>query len=158
MLAGNVFTYDVEVADANGGTFTITAPSLPSWLTLTDNGDGTAELTGTPANGDAGLNSVELEVTDSPNDGTGTQSFSIEVFPSPSPVILNEYNADNSWLELVVVGDGTAGSTVDLSGWTIEMEDDDGSSQIVLSDDPSGRRSRRGPSFSLVPTTLRGGL
>jgi len=62
VVAGNAFTYDLEAADANGGTFTITAPTLPSWLSLTDNGDGTAELSGTPDNADAGVHAVELEV------------------------------------------------------------------------------------------------
>ncbi len=134
ILAGATFSLDVTASDDNDGDLTITAPTLPSWLTLTDNGDGTALLEGTPTIADVDTHPVALEVADDPSDGTDSLEFSIRVFPSPSAVILNEYNADNSWLELVVVGDGTAGSTVDLRGWTIEMEDD-GSSQIVLSDD-----------------------
>ena len=135
ILAGDTFSLDLSATDDNGGDLTFTATTLPSWLSLTDDGDGTGLLEGTPTLADVDTHLVELEVADDPADGTDTLSFSIRVFPSPSPVILNEYNADNSWLELVVVGDGTAGSTVDLRGWTIEMEDDDGSSQIVLSTD-----------------------
>ena len=135
ILAGNTFSLPFRRRMTIAGDLTFTALTLPAWLSLTDNNDGTGLLEGTPPLADVGTHPVELEVADDPSDGTDTLAFSIEVFPSPSPVILNEYNADNSWLELVVVGDGTAGSTVDLRGWAIEMEDDDGSSQIVLSSD-----------------------
>jgi hypothetical protein len=42
-------------------------------------------------------------------------------------VIVNEINAGGStmpgdWFELVVVGDGTAGSTVDMRGWTMRVD------------------------------------
>ncbi|MGF1530446.1 MAG: hypothetical protein ACFCU4_03695 [Puniceicoccaceae bacterium] len=136
LLAGQTFSLPLNASDANGGTLALSAPSLPGWLSLTDNGDGTGLLEGIPTPADAGPNAVVVEVSDTPFDGTDTISFSIQVFPFPSPIILNEYNADNSWLELVVVGDGTPGSTVDLRGWSIQMEDDDGSSEITLSTDP----------------------
>ncbi len=78
-------------------------------------------------------------------------------------VILNEYNAvrpqqllesggsdtyfgqvegnGGDWFELVVVGDGTAGSTVDMRGWQIEMTlnrviDFLDAGTLILSDDP----------------------
>jgi hypothetical protein len=73
------YTYDVTATDPDAGdTLTITAPTLPAWLTLTDNGDGTATLTGTPTNADVGDNSVSLLVSDSGN-GTATQAFTITV-------------------------------------------------------------------------------
>lgn len=46
---------------------------------------------------------------------------------SGASVIINEINAGGStvagdWFELVVVGDGSAGSTVDMRGWTIRVD------------------------------------
>lgn len=80
-----------------------------------------------------------------------------------SSVILNEYNAVSSgnhleeddfadsdkadsrlgriqgnggnWIELAVVGDGTAGSTVDMRGWALAWEEDGDQGTIFLSND-----------------------
>jgi hypothetical protein len=64
--------------DDNGDALTITAPTLPTWLTLTDHGDGTATLSGTPTNADVGDHPVVLRVADS-GGLTATQSFTITV-------------------------------------------------------------------------------
>jgi hypothetical protein len=50
----------------------------PVWLDLTDHGDGTATLSGTPADADVGDHAVELRVTDS-GGLTDTQTFTITV-------------------------------------------------------------------------------
>jgi hypothetical protein len=76
---GDTYTYNVEVADADhtGAELTITSSNLPSWLTLTDNGDGTAVVTGTVP--DAQPYSFDLVVNDPdtpPN--TATQNVIIE--------------------------------------------------------------------------------
>ena len=69
----NIVTLDPDTSD----TLVITAPTLPGWLTLTDNNDSTATLTGTPANANVGSNNVTLRV----NDGTTDvdQTFTIDV-------------------------------------------------------------------------------
>ncbi len=78
---GILYTYTITATDPDlqwGDVLTITAPTRPAWLTLIDHGDGTATLSGTPANGDVGDNEVVLRVTDSgglDND----QSFTITV-------------------------------------------------------------------------------
>ena len=55
--------------------------------------------------------------------------------PLPTASLAVEGNGGD-WFELVVVGDGTAGSTVDLRGWTIEISDDgEAPESIVLSND-----------------------
>ena len=46
--------YTAIATDANGDALTVTAPALPAWLALTDHGDGTATLAGTPSNADVG--------------------------------------------------------------------------------------------------------
>ena len=78
------FQYDITTSDADDGfdveeSWTITPrTALPTWLTLTDDNDGTATLTGTPTNDDVGVHDVELEVEDL--DGlTDAQAFTITV-------------------------------------------------------------------------------
>ncbi|HHW85844.1 MAG TPA: hypothetical protein GX400_06510, partial [Chloroflexi bacterium] len=67
--AGMLYTYAVATTDPDlpyGDALTITAPTLPAWLTLVDHGDGTATLSGTPSRPDLdfGNNQVVLRVTD----------------------------------------------------------------------------------------------
>ncbi|MCA2001643.1 MAG: sortase, partial [Chloroflexi bacterium] len=72
--AYNIVTDDPDAAD----TLTITAPTLPSWLSFVDNGNRTAALSGTPTNADIGAHLVVLRVSD----GTAVpveQSFTINV-------------------------------------------------------------------------------
>ncbi len=164
-LSVSVFT--VSAQDGNGDSLTISATSKPAWVTLTDNGDGTATLssTGPLTSSEVGEHSIELLVTDdSPAALTGTQTLNLIIFRDDSPVIVNEYNAVRSdrwldtdgleasdkedsffgriegnggdWFELVVLGDGTAGSTVDMRGWVIKVSDNgEADRSIVLSQD-----------------------
>ncbi len=71
------YSYTITTTDVDVEAVTITATTLPAWLTLTDNGDGTATLSGTPLNANVGNNNVVLNVSD----GTlnSNQSFSITV-------------------------------------------------------------------------------
>ncbi len=73
------YTCNVTAADVDAGdTLTITATTLPAWLSLTDHGDGTATLGGTPANADVGQHTVELHVTDAVGEAN-VQQFTIVV-------------------------------------------------------------------------------
>ncbi|MDX9955801.1 MAG: putative Ig domain-containing protein [Anaerolineae bacterium] len=79
---GAPYTYTITADDPNlihGDVLTLTAPTLPAWLTLTDHGNGTATLSGTPARADAGAHPVVLRVTDS-SGLTATQTFTITVW------------------------------------------------------------------------------
>ncbi len=79
---GSVYTYNVTATDPDGDPLSITAPTLPSWLTLTDHGNGTATLTGTPAAADLGANPVTLNASDGINP-PAPQSFTINVTSAP---------------------------------------------------------------------------
>jgi hypothetical protein len=60
--SGEVYTYKITATDPDSGDeLSFSSESLPSGLTLTDNGDGTALLSGTAVNG---LHNIELEVQD----------------------------------------------------------------------------------------------
>lgn len=77
------YTYNITTSDADAGdTLSLISGTLPGWLTLTDNGDGTATLSGTPTNADVTSGSVDvvLTVTDSgAGNLTNTQSFTINL-------------------------------------------------------------------------------
>ncbi|MGE9291033.1 MAG: hypothetical protein ACQKBT_08590, partial [Puniceicoccales bacterium] len=105
----------------------------------------------------------------------------IQISTLGSTVILNEYNAvadedqidegngadhffgtidgnGGDWLELVVVGDGTAGSTVDMRGWTIELyENNDGASSFKLSQDAYWAAVPAGTILTFIENDTAGG-
>ena len=141
------YRYDMAAAPVSGGV-RFTALELPEWLTLTDNGNGTARLANNrPITLDeAGYYRIQVRAASMVNPAhAAVQDYLLTVFnPSPT-VILNEYNAvlptnflggedpaardtffgrvagnGGTWFELVVVGDGGF-SVVDLRGWTIEV-------------------------------------
>ena len=65
-MQGSLYTYNIVASDIDvpAQALTITAPTLPSWLSLTPTGTGTATLTGTPGNTNVGTNTVLVAVTD----------------------------------------------------------------------------------------------
>lgn len=89
--ATGTYSYTVTTADPNGGTPVLTAPGLPSFLTLT----GSTVSNNRPLTlADAGEYTIRIEASD----GTyiTPQVFLLTVFnPSPT-VVLNEYNAVDS--------------------------------------------------------------
>jgi uncharacterized repeat protein (TIGR01451 family) len=75
------YAYAISADDPDlnyGDALTITAPTLPAWLTLEDHGDGTATLAGTPGDNDVGEHLVLLRVTDSAG-APAEQEFAIIV-------------------------------------------------------------------------------
>jgi hypothetical protein len=124
------YTYNITAtAPEAGDALSITATTKPAWLTFTDNGDGTATLSGTPTNADVGDHAVDLLVTDS-SAATGTQSFTVSVAnvndpPAPSaPAITTDEDTDGTSQiapndpdvgdthTYVVTGQGTNGTAV----------------------------------------------
>jgi hypothetical protein len=132
---GKLFTYNITTTDADGDSMTITATTLPAWLALTDHGDGTATLVGTPASADLGDNTVALLVSDGV--ASTAQNFTINVaanhpptFTSIAPggnvstgqpftydITTNDIDGDlvaivatklPAWLTILDHGDGTA--------------------------------------------------
>ena len=113
---GDPYTYAVTTEDIDvGDVLTLTAPILPAWLSITDNGDGTAELTGIPSNSDAGLNTVRLQVSD----GTSLvdQSFDITVVlinTEPTvTVISTEINGQTGLMDQILRVENLTGTDID---------------------------------------------
>ncbi len=74
---GQAFTYNITTTDADGDVMSITAPTLPAWLTFVDHGGGSATLSGTPTHANVGGNSISLQASD--GIGNSTQSFTLTV-------------------------------------------------------------------------------
>jgi len=72
-LEGLQYNYPINVNDVDGDAITITAPTKPDWLSITN-----YALNGTPTSSDGGLHNIVLEIDDG-NGGIATQSFSIGV-------------------------------------------------------------------------------
>ncbi|NBR45768.1 MAG: hypothetical protein EBT68_01340, partial [Verrucomicrobia bacterium] len=163
---GSFLSYAFSFLTSNPNeTAGVSAPVTPAWLTLNGSSSGST-LSGTPGTNDIGTNNLVTlrlvgtnkvvtvvgSVTNTNSvTTTNEQTFRLMVFPSSSPVIVNEYNAVSSgnvldtskqsgrpgtdsrlgvvagnggnWLELAVVGNGAEGSTVDMRGWSIEISD-----------------------------------
>ena len=83
-IAGEAGSFDVTTTPGRPSATTLhrSASGFPSWLTLTDRGDGTGALTGTPAADSAGVYSFTLTASN----GTApdaSQPFTLTVAPPP---------------------------------------------------------------------------
>ncbi|MEO1099263.1 MAG: T9SS type B sorting domain-containing protein, partial [Bacteroidota bacterium] len=59
------YSYTIEANDVDvGDVLEFSSDNLPEWLSLVDNGNGTAELSGIPENEDVGTETVRILVTD----------------------------------------------------------------------------------------------
>lgn len=160
--------YSIAATDPNGDGISFSSPDAPAWLSLTDNGDYTVSLSGTPTEFGE-VNFTLIATDDSPSALTTSVPVTIHVYNEASPIILNEFNAvspsnflnggdasdddDNlgdpksdvffgriqgnggNWFELVVVADGSPGSTLDMREWSIDIHSGGGTETIVLTDD-----------------------
>ena len=128
-----IYNYEVTAADPDAGdTLAITATMISGWLTLTDNGDGTATLTGIPGNTDTVDHQTELLVTDA-SGATDTQSFAITVANvNETPIfgdgdLLTRVTEGEAYTQTLTakdndIGDKLAITAVTLPSW-LRLED-----------------------------------
>ena len=91
LVADEAISLEFEASDDDDDaliwTLTDTTPTwLVDWITFTDNGDGTATLSGTPLTSHLGKSTVIIEVDDG-RGGTDTYTFNIEVISQVANVI-----------------------------------------------------------------------
>lgn len=86
------YRYDITTADTQSGSRQVTAPVLPSWLTLSNvNNNGSARITGTPTQAQVGTHAVSLQVRNVSTNSTAVQNFSIVVANvNDAPVITGQ--------------------------------------------------------------------
>ncbi len=86
----SLYSYTINTNDIDvGDILTLTAPISTAWMTLTDNGDGTANLSGTPGIAQVGQYPITLQVTD--NGGlVSTQYFTVTV-PNLPPIAVADW-------------------------------------------------------------------
>ena len=130
---GYEYKHTITVSDVDAGyVCAIGGHQVPSWLTLTDNGNNTATLSGTPLNDNVGSNEVVIYAID----GNGveiTQTFTIIVANADDPV------TGSVTIDGTVNGTVREGETVTAN--TTQLEDDDGIISISykwqISNDPN---------------------
>ncbi|SHG49550.1 Putative Ig domain-containing protein [Jatrophihabitans endophyticus] len=88
--AGRAGSFTVTTSGVPNATLSRTGSGFPSWLTLTDNGDGTGTLTGTPPAGSGGAYTFTLKAA---NGFSPSASQNFTLFVDESPVITSTDHA-----------------------------------------------------------------
>lgn len=146
--AGQPFLYNITVSDPDlpyGDHLDIVSAGLPAWLHLTDNGNGTATLSGTPGVNDGGLVNVSLEAEDTYHHGNPspvTQDFTIKVITCEAPSIVCPSNIS------VSTDAGTCGAAVSFGAPTVT-----GTSPLVTYSVASGSVFNTGTTVVTVTAT-----
>lgn len=92
IAACSPYSYNITIADPDlpyGDEMEIEHGPIPSWLTLTDNGDGTGSLTGTPTMAEVGIYNISLTAADIYHHGSPLvkQIFTITVTGDATPPV-----------------------------------------------------------------------
>ena len=138
---GVLYQYDILATDPDEeDQLTIEAIQLPVWLTLTDQQDGTALLSGTPQNQDTGFHEVSLRVTDGAG-ATDEQTFQIEVINANDPprftsTPVTEATQGQTYTYLITTEDVDQGdviqivAAVNLPDWLTLRDNGDGTAVL----------------------------
>lgn len=132
------YVYEINCDDADNDQLTITATEKPSWATLTDNGDGTATLSGTPQTATIVGNGSHItlvvadalyETTQSFYIRTSTNSIedfgmgAISIYPNPTEGLINIENCEGSTYEIFdVTGKVIANGAINSSTESISID------------------------------------
>jgi|GEM_PF-2593762 len=113
VISGNVdevYTYNVVVAYTGDDALLVNA-DVPAWATLTDNGDGTATITGIPdatgiypvsilAIGKYNYATQTFSITVDPNGVGSVEAGSFNIYPNPANNFINIVGSVNSKMEI----------------------------------------------------------
>lgn len=106
------YVYNITTSDIDLDALTISTVDLPAWLTFTENGDGTASLSGTPTDEDAIAYSFSVVVSD--GSLTTSQEISLTVndlntapsFDQPVATLTIDQDSELQTLDLTGLTDG----------------------------------------------------
>jgi len=116
VIVNDAYSYSITTTDnepTDGAYPIISAPILPTWLTFTDNGDGTGTLTGTPTQTEVGTHNVTLRL----NDGTEDidQIFVITVNKIDQTISFGKLPDRTGYTDFTVSATATSGLPVSFS-------------------------------------------
>lgn len=120
------YNYNITTAYAQqNATVAITCPTKPDWLTLTDNTDGTAKLSGTPAN--LGTHNIKLTATDGTT--TTSQEFVITVEPEKIQILSDDFaSCGNSFTTYSIASNQNwtcTGGLMEVNGYNADVASND---------------------------------
>jgi len=91
IIEGETYTYNIEATDPNAVPLTLSETAMPTWLSLTDNGDGSGVLSGTAPIISGETEDFNVELVASNGTEEGNQNFTITVLTSnQAPEITSE--------------------------------------------------------------------
>ncbi|MEH6579242.1 MAG: hypothetical protein V7731_19440, partial [Amphritea sp.] len=129
------YSYTIITSDVDGDTVSISATTLPGWLTLTDNNNGTATLYGTPTIGEVGDHNVVLLVSD--GSLSDTQSFTVNVIDVNEAPSMTGANNLASITEDPVINPGTLVSDL-IAGQATDPDFDAAGIAVIAVDNSNG--------------------
>ncbi len=118
----------VSATDPNGDALSLSASNLPSFASITDNGDGTGTLTLAPQSGDAGQYQFTLTATD--GQATDSQTVTVSVSEPGQAQVIHRLHAGSGTVAAIDNGPDwasdsqymqTAGDTSDWTGTTYNV-------------------------------------
>jgi len=118
------YVYNITATDVDNDNLFFSASNLPTWLSLTDNGNGSAVLSGTPLAANVGENLINISVSD--DQVSTVQNFQITVATengggAASDLFISEYvegSSNNKALEIA----NFTGVSVNISTYTIKKQ------------------------------------
>jgi len=116
------YRYAIAASDPDGNALTLTAPTLPSWLTFAPGANGTGTLSGTPGPADLGPHAVVLRATDNGTPNLSTdQAFTITVGAAANPAPVLDLNGPAAGIDFAATftEGGGAIAIVDPSNLTV---------------------------------------
>lgn len=126
------YNYAVTASDMEGDNITLSAPTLPDWLTFTDNGNGNGVLSGTPTSSDVGDHSVVLRASDD-NQRATEQAFTITVIANAPPTASDDSEETDEDVSVdinVLANDTDSDGSIDPT--TVQVTTEAGSGQTSV--------------------------
>ncbi len=116
------YSYAIATSDPDGDALTLTAPTLPAWLTFTSGSNGAGTLSGIPGPADLGPHAVVLRVTDNSTPSlSADQAFTITVGAATNPAPVLDLNGPAAGIDFAATftEGGGAVAIVDPSNLTV---------------------------------------
>ncbi|MFD0931147.1 endonuclease [Psychroflexus salinarum] len=118
------YTYDITTTGGEPSV-SLSASQKPSWLTFTDNNDGTAILAGTPTENNTGSFNININAADGITNTSQAFTLTVSILPSgngkATDLFISEYIEGSSYNKAIEIANFT-GSDVDLSTYSIHKQ------------------------------------